>query len=90
MAQPEPETLRALREQHNAASKRMKEMGVRGVCQHVIFEKMIKPATSDGNDFKLMVLDKEGTRILGGICKMSEIVNVRPAQPPSLPTRCAV
>ena len=51
---------------------------------------MIKPATSDGNDFKLMVLDKEGTRILGGICKMSEIVNVRPAQPPSLPTRCAV
>ena len=38
---------------------------------------MIKAATNDGQDFKLMVLDTEGTRILGGICRMSEIVNVR-------------
>lgn len=54
----------------------MKSLGVRGVCQHVIFNVMIKPATENGEDFKLMVLDKEGTRILGGICRMSEIVNL--------------
>jgi len=34
---------------------------------------MINVATSGGEDFKCMVLDREGTRVLSGCCGMSEI-----------------
>ena len=47
--------------------------GLKGVCRHLVVEKMIKVATSDGDDFKCMVMDREGTRVLASCCSMSEI-----------------
>ena len=46
---------KAIDAEHSKVSTRMKSLGVRGVCQHVIFNVMIKPATENGEDFKLMV-----------------------------------
>lgn len=56
-----------------AAESSRERPGLLGVCRHLVVEKMIKVATSNGDDFKCMVMDREGTRVLAACCSMSEI-----------------
>lgn len=56
-----------------AAAAAAASPGLVGVARHLLVEKMIKVATSDGEDFKCMVMDREGTRVLSACCSMSEI-----------------
>jgi hypothetical protein len=50
--------------------------GLTGVAQYVVLEKMVKVATRGGDDFKCMVLDREGTRIVSACCSMSKVADL--------------